>query len=90
MLTLKHHNNNYRANRIKNELYQTKNNSLFSPMNDCLPSVMISTQGYIISPFKPDFTVVIFIHYKQRISVAILDLWMKITWSGHGFISFIY
>ena len=26
------------------------------------------------NPFKPDFTTVIFIHYKQRIAVAILDL----------------
>ena len=26
------------------------------------------------NPFKPDFTIVIFIHYKSRIAVAILDL----------------
>ena len=26
------------------------------------------------NPFKPDFTIVIFIHYKPRIAVAILDL----------------
>ena len=25
-------------------------------------------------PFKPDFTIVIFIHYKPRIAAAILDL----------------
>ena len=25
-------------------------------------------------PFKPEFTIVIFIHYKPRIAVAILDL----------------
>ena len=25
-------------------------------------------------PFKPEFTIVIFIHYKSRIAVAILDL----------------
>ena len=32
------------------------------------------------NPFKPDFTIVIFIHYKPRIAVAILDLWwMKMT-----------
>ena len=36
-----------------------------------------------INPFKPEFTIVIFIHYKPRIAVAILDLqWMKITFSG--------
>ena len=27
-----------------------------------------------INPFKPDFTIVIFIHYKPRIAVAILGL----------------
>ena len=25
------------------------------------------------NPFKPEFTIVIFIHYKPRIAVAILD-----------------
>ena len=25
-------------------------------------------------PFKPEFTILIFIHYKPRIAVAILDL----------------
>ena len=28
----------------------------------------------IINPFKPEFTIVIFIHYKPQIAVAILDL----------------
>ena len=28
----------------------------------------------LINPFRPDFTIVIFIHYKSRIAVAILDL----------------
>ena len=27
-----------------------------------------------VNPIKPDFTIVIFIHYKPRIAVAILDL----------------
>ena len=37
----------------------------------------------VFNPFKPEFTIVIFIHYKPRIAVAILDLqWMKMTWSG--------
>ena len=27
----------------------------------------------LINPFKPEFTIVIFIHYKPRIAVAILD-----------------
>ena len=26
------------------------------------------------NPFKPEFAIVIFIHYKSRIAVAILDL----------------
>ena len=29
---------------------------------------------YVINPFKPDFTIVIFIHNKSRIAAAILDL----------------
>ena len=29
---------------------------------------------WIISSSKPEFTIVIFIHYKPRITVAILDL----------------
>ena len=28
----------------------------------------------VLNPFKPEFTIVIFIHYKPRIAVAILDL----------------
>ena len=28
----------------------------------------------VLNPFRPDFTIVIFIHYKLRIAVAILDL----------------
>ena len=28
----------------------------------------------LFTPFKPIFTIVIFIHYKQRIAVAILNL----------------
>ena len=27
-----------------------------------------------INPFRPEFTIVIFLHYKPRIAVAILDL----------------
>ena len=34
--------------------------------------------NFTLNPFKPEFTIVIFIHYKARIAVAILDLqWMK-------------
>ena len=28
----------------------------------------------VFNPFKPEFTIVIFIHYKPRIAVAIFDL----------------
>ena len=28
----------------------------------------------LLNPFKPEFTIVIFIHYKPRIAGAILDL----------------
>ena len=33
-----------------------------------------SREPIFINPFKPEFTIVIFIHYKPRIAVAILDL----------------
>ena len=29
----------------------------------------------LFNPFKPEFTIVIFIHYKPRISVKIIDLY---------------
>ena len=33
-----------------------------------------TTHTLLINPFKPKFTIVIFIHHKSRIAVAILDL----------------
>ena len=40
-----------------------------------LPRHMKDTWSYVVTnPFKPEFTIVIFIHYKPRIAVAILDL----------------
>ena len=37
--------------------------------------VLLTNVLYIqINPFKPEFIIVIFIHYKPRIAVAILDL----------------
>ena len=37
--------------------------------------VFISSNQYFrLNTFKPEFTIVIFIHYKPRIAVAILDL----------------
>ena len=36
-----------------------------------------------LNHFKPEFTIVVFIHYKPQIAVAIPDLeWIKMTWSG--------
>ena len=35
---------------------------------------ILSVYGRHINPFRPEFTIVIFIHYKPRIAVAILDL----------------
>ena len=35
-----------------------------------------------VNPLNPELTVVIYIHYKPPIAVAIPDLqWMKMTWS---------
>ena len=34
--------------------------------------IMIARHNF--NPFKPEFTIVIFIHYKPRIAAAILDL----------------
>ena len=37
----------------------------------------------MFNPFKLEFTIVIFVHYKPRIAVAILDLyWTKLTCCG--------
>ena len=37
----------------------------------------------MFNPFRPEFTIVIFIHYKPRIAVAILGLqWMKMIGCG--------
>ena len=48
-------------------------------MNQLFAQVWTSTQmmanGHLqFNLFKPEFTIVIFIHYKPRIAVAILDL----------------
>ena len=53
----------------------------------CLTTMSIdpmrNPRCWSLNPFKPEFTIVIFIHYKPRIAVAIPDLkWMKMIWSG--------
>ena len=35
---------------------------------------MFSVRQLKFNPFNPEFTIVIFIHYKPRIAAAILDL----------------
>ena len=35
---------------------------------------MLTLHSASFNPFNPEFTIVIFIHYKPRIAVAILDL----------------
>ena len=43
----------------------------------------IWSQTTYFNPFRPEYTIVIFIHYKSRIAVAILDLqWIKMAWIG--------
>ena len=39
---------------------------------DC--EIQLQTGELLFNPFNPEFTIVIFIHYKPRIAVAILDL----------------
>ena len=39
---------------------------------------IIAISGEEVNPFKSEFTIVIFIYYKPRIAVAILDLqWIR-------------
>ena len=45
-----------------------------TPRMALAPSVAVEKMEKILNPFKPEFTIVIFIHYKPRIAVAILDL----------------
>ena len=37
-------------------------------------STVVDISDLRVNPFKPEFTIVIFINYKPRIAVAILDL----------------
>ena len=39
-----------------------------------LISMVYTKNNSALNPFKPEFIIVIFIHYKPRIAVAILDL----------------
>ena len=44
------------------------------PREACLMLVQRRGGWPNINPFKPEFTIVIFVHYKPRIAVAILNL----------------
>ena len=46
-----------------------KSQVIFSHLN-----LWVASAKHNFNPFKPDFTIVIFIHYKPRIAVAILHL----------------
>ena len=64
--------------------FQIENNPLvFMVYTNIFQRRKLSKGQLPLNPLKPEFTIVIFIHYKQRIAVAILDLqWMNMTWSG--------
>ena len=48
-----------------------------------LKTTIVTLSRLRVNPLKPEFNIVTFIHYKPRISTAILDLyWMKMTWCG--------
>ena len=42
--------------------------------NDINSYVSLHLLCFYFNPFKPEFTILIFIHYKPRIAAAILDL----------------
>ena len=53
---------------------------MISVQSEC-PCHIILNHYFYTNPFNSEFTIVILIHYKPRIAVAILDLqWMKMTW----------
>ena len=60
----------------------------FQPRQSWHFAMIVDTCDYCLCIYvtilnKPEFTIVLFIHYKPRIAVAILDLkWMKMIWSG--------
>ena len=46
----------------------------FKRSSEINPLLLAERVQSCFDPFKPEFTIVIFIHYKPRIAVAILDL----------------
>ena len=42
-------------------------------LNPCVKPFFQEDVNLLFNPFKPEFTIAIFIHYKPRIAVAILD-----------------
>ena len=47
---------------------------LVSRDDPCIVTNIVYIVFIVFNPFKSEFTIVIFIHYKPRIAVAILDL----------------
>ena len=45
-----------------------------SSVTNVIEPASVVPKSDVFNPFKPEFTIVIFIHYKPRIAVAILDL----------------
>ena len=61
---------------VRDKLMRAAQTGDVSTMELCLDKVR--SKSTTLHPFKPEFSIVIFIHYKPRIAAAILDLqWMK-------------
>ena len=45
-----------------------------NPLIKQIKRTIVALSGLSVNPLKPEFIIVIFIHYKPRIAVAILDL----------------
>ena len=52
---------------------------LYESLNGDKTTIVVITTSLRVNPFKPEFTVVIFIHYKPRIAVAIRENDLKWT-----------
>ena len=61
---------------VYKQIFQLREGSMhIDSTNDCTKKPnKRDTLNQCCNPFKPEFTIVIIIHYKPRIAVAILDL----------------
>ena len=60
--------------RATNSSAWKKHNYLFESVDLWFISPLKALFGLFINPVKPEYTIAIFIHYKPRIAVGILDL----------------